>query len=648
MAAVIMQEPNLDAVPVQVRKLLRRCLEKDPKHRLRDIGEARFLLIEEPKEEPALTPQEKPSGNWVAWTAAGVLAIAVVGLGYVAYRHNTEEVRVERFSLLTPDQANMNGVAAIPAISPDGRRVAVALNVDGQVSLWIRDLDGLNFRALSGTTGAGLPFWSPDSRWVGFFADNKLKKIDVTGGPALTLCDVTQGRGGSWNQDGVIVYGILNGGLFRVPAAGGSPVALSERDTDLSARNHRTPWFLPDGRHFLYTARSGDAQKTRIYVDDVGAKPDSKTRREVLAADSNAVYVPSIETKQGYLLFVREQTLMAQPFDPSKAQTTGDAVPVAEHVDYLPGNSQGQFSASQNGTLVYTSGAVAGRDQQLTWFDRSGKALGTVGPPAGTQWASISPDGARVAMDRRDAANNSDIWLLDLTRGAASRFTFGPQLNEWPIWSPDGSHIVFYSFRDGNGNPYQKASSGIGQEEVLDKDPRNNHVNDWSRDGRYLIEEINDPKTSNDIWVLPQFGDKKPFPYINTEFREENAKLSPGGQWLAYVSDESKRNEVYVQTFPEHGGKWQISTGGGIEPVWSRDGRELYFISTDRKMMTVEIKASGSKFDAGVPKALFEVRVAGHFDVGKDGRFLIRVPQEQAATNVPITVVVNWQAALKK
>jgi len=652
LAAVLTKEPDFAKVPAKLQRLLRRCLEKDPKKRLRDISGVELLLE---SEATVAAPSQSRFGV-AAWIGAGVLLVAVLGLGSVAWRYYGEEPQVLRVTLQTPGNAQFGAAGNIPMISPDGRDVAFSARVDGKPELWLREIDGLTARRLPGTEGAGFPFWSPDSRWIAFFDGGKLKKIDVTGGPALTVCDACGGGGGTWSQKGWIVYGNAAAGLFRVPAAGGVPTLLVDRDLSASERALRNPWFLPDGSHFLFTALSDDSQKTRIYVDSIDAKPGSKTRRELLGARSNAVYVPETRTvgagwfghARGYLLFMRETTLMAQAFDAGTARTTGDAVPVGEQVDYIPANGQGQFSASKNGILVYTSGAAAGENVQLTWFDRTGKAGSTVGPSGRIDWATVSPDGSMVAADRQDASGLWDIWLHDLARGTATRFTFGPVSSLYPAWSPDGSELTFSSQRSGYNQPYKKPVNGVSQEEALNKDSRSHRVEDWSRDGRYLIEDVFDPKTSSDILVVPTFGDRKPFPYANTEFHEVNAKLSPNGEFLAYQSDESKRFEVYVQTFPEHGGKWQISTGGGTLPVWSRDGRELYFISADRKMMAVEVKNDGKKLQAGVPRPLFEVREADQFDVGKDGRFLIHVPQDQAGGSVPLTVVVNWQAALKK
>jgi Tol biopolymer transport system component len=573
-----------------------------------------------------------------------------MAVGIVTYRYAAEEMRVLKVSVLLPEKATF-AQDSFPAVSPDGRRLAFAATADGKTSLWVRDLDSLASRPLAGTEGANGPFWSPDSRFLAFFAGRKLKKIDAVGGPALTLCDAANARGGSWSNAGVIVFTPNTaGGLFRVPEAGGSAVPLTGPDQALGENSHRWPWFLPDGRHFLYTARNSDSEKSAVYVADL----DSKDRRRVLSANSNAVYAPP-----GYLLFVRERTLMAQPFDAAKTQTTGDPFPVAEQVDYIDVVIQGQFSSSRNGVLAYTSGALVARSpEQLTWFDRSGKALGTLGEAGGPEWAAISRDGNNVAVSRLDRQTSvRNLWLHDLTRGSASRFTFGLQ-DVSPIWSPDDSHIAFTSFHDGVPMLYQKATRSAAYEEVLDKTPGSRPL-DWSRDGRYIIEGLNDPKTKNDIWVLPLFGNRKPFPYLRGDFNESFARLSPNGHWLAYQSDETKQNEVYVTGFPAPGGKLQISTNGGDRPVWSHDGKELFFIAADGKMMAVETASDGAKLSAGSPKPLFDAHIArpigpnrnsgNGYDVARDGRFLIPIPVAgEEFASVPMTVVVNWTAGLKR
>ncbi len=647
LAAILKDNPDLNEAPLKIRRLLASCLEKDAPKRLRDIGDWQRLL-----EPAAVVAQQSKRSSILPWVIAAVALLAAIGLCAVAWEHFTEQPQVLRLNLSTPEKTRMYGIASLLAISPDGRRVAFGAQIDGKSGLWVRDLDGPAMRLLPGTEGADSLFWSPDSRWLGFFADDKLKKIAVAGGPPLILCDAN-GVGGAWSQRGWIIFVRYAGGLSLIPDTGGTPTPLTRPDPAGYEIVHRAPWFLPDGRHFLYTARSVDHAMSRVYVDSIEARPGTVTRREILAAHSNVEYVPRIggglfgSANDGYLLFGRESTLMAQPFDAAKVRTTGDAVPLAEQVDYFPGVAQSQFSASTNGILVYTSGASGGVSMQLTWFDRTGKPGGVVGDPNKFERIEISPDGSTVATDNNDELGVSSIWLRDLARGTASRFTFGPTSSQFPVWSPDGRSVAYWR---PTVETYQKAVSGTGQEELLYKDSQNRTtiLNNWSSDGRYLLFGVFDPGKGFGLDAVPMFGDRRPFTYLAADSNiGEHVKLSRDGTFVAYASSESKRIEVYVETFPEHTGKWQVSTGGGDWPVWSRDGRELYFISADGKMMAVDIKIDGRNFEAGVPRALFSVPGLHQFDVGKDGRFLIEVPQA-TTSDVSINVMVNWQSALKK
>jgi eukaryotic-like serine/threonine-protein kinase len=649
LADVLRAPIDFDKLPQQTPRaigdLVKRCLDRDVKNRLRDIGEARVALRRYLANPAAMEPEGstrtlagpvRPQ-PWIAATM--FFAITAAGLGFVVYRHTREAPSgVTRLSLLPPEKGEFGTAAGVgpPSLSPDGRRIVFPARVGGKNALWVRDLDSPTPRILPGTEDGIYPFWSPDSRFVGFNSGGKLKKVAVSGGAVLTICDVTFLRGASWNKDDVIVFApSLSSVLFRVPAAGGIPTPVTSLDASRSENSHRFPWFLPDGHHFVYLARSSNADQTAVFVGDL----QSKARKLILRGNSNTVYV-----EPGYLLFLRDRTLMAQPLSATRLALSGYAVPIAEQVDFVGLNNEGLFTASQNGVLAYASG-VHGGDWQITWFDRAGKVLGTVGKPVDIEWASLSPDGKAVATDRLDPqSGNRDIWLYDLARGTEQRLTFSGE-NRFPIWSPDGTRIAFDGNRGGIGKIYLKAANGTGQEEVLETGgpiPA-----DWSRDGRYLlfVTGQRNRETASDIWVLP-FSDKKAFPYLRTEFNEDNSKLSPDGRWLAYQSNESKRNEIYVMTFPMPGGKWQISSGGGRFPVWSRDGRELYYLSADNKLMAVEIKP-GVKFEAGVPHPLFDVRRGVVFDVSKDGNFLIPTTAEQSAS-APVTVVLNWQEGLEK
>jgi serine/threonine protein kinase len=642
-AAILEREPARLNLAPPLERVIQTCLEKDPDHRFQnalDLKRALTWALEQPSAGKA------NRRAWVSAVAAALTLVLVVstGLGLVAWKRLREEPpRVVKLSFPLPQETFEPGRPPSTAVSPDGRRVAFEGVVDGKSQLWVRDLDNPAPQRLAEIEGsAGMPFWAPDSRHLGFFADAKLKKIDVSGGPAVTVADVqatTGGLGpwsGSWNKDDVIVFGRISSPLFRVSAAGGSVAPLTALDETRQEIGHFAPWFLPDGRHFLYSALSVDPEKRGLYVADLA----SKARKQVMTDSTRTIYVAP-----GYLVFARDKTLMAQPFDAGKCEATGDAMPVAEQVDVNyagVGVAAGYFSASQNGVLVYTSGRAL-TDAQLTWFDRAGNKLDTVGAPGEIGPFSLSPDETRVAFMRRDPqVGRVDLWIRDLARGAESRLASGMIFGN-PVWSADGAQ-VFYSNRAGD-KVYQKAANNTGAEVAVEAAA--NPPWEASRDGRYLFT-VPIPNTNSRIWVLPLFGGGKPFAYPQTEFQTSQPKLSPNGRWLAYRSDESKRNEIHVVSFPQPGGKWQISTDGGRSPVWRRDGRELYYYSLDNKIMAVEIKP-GAQFQFGAPKALFGVRPRSlniGLEVSKDGRFLVPALVEQQATR-PMTVVLNWPQMLK-
>jgi Tol biopolymer transport system component len=453
----------------------------------------------------------------------------------------------------------------------------------------------------------------------------------------------------------VIVFGAFPRGLFRVPASGGVPVAVTAIDPARQEAFHYCPSFLPDGRHFVYTSQSADGQKDAIYLGSVDLKPEQQSSKPLVASHWGAVYAPSLDPSTGFLLFMREGALKAQPFDNRKLELKEQAVTVAEQVgDNLGGGGgYGAFSASANDVLVFWPGPAP--DRQLTWYDREGKVLGTIGDPGNYQDVALSPDGKRAAVSKKSGAA-ANIWMLDLARGGSARFTFDAAAESDPVWSPDGSRIIFSSNRDGPYNLYQKPSSGEKDEDVLLKSSEAKYATSWSRDGSFLLYTVVSPKTKHDIWVLPMQGDRKPFPFLITQFDEAQAHFSPDGHWVAYTSDESGQSEVYVRPFSinstgtpvEASGKWQISNGG-MYPAWRRDGRELYYRSRDGGLMAVAI-ATTPTFRAGTPQPLGTLLRGSWRDIAWDStadgrRFL--APAGKSGSE-PYTVVLNWQAGLKK
>jgi dipeptidyl aminopeptidase/acylaminoacyl peptidase len=426
-------------------------------------------------------------------------------------------------------------------------------------------------------------------------------------------------------------------------AAGGTAAPLTALDQTAGEISHRFPWFLPDGRHYLFTVRNTNQAKTAIYVGDL----ESKDRRRLFAAASNAVYSPP-----GFVLFVRERTLLAQPFNAGALRTMGDPLPIAEQVGYVLPSIQGQFGVSQTGVLVFdysTVGISPGSNGQLTWMGRDGKPLGTVGPPSRMSAPAISPDGGTVAVDKIDLQSGfPSLWLHDLAHGTDSLFTLGSS-DAWPVWSSDGSKILYTSDRDGKWSLWQKPTSGTGNAELLYQAPLLMVSTDWSHDGRFVIFQNLDPTTGSDIWVLPMSGERKPYAFLQSPSIEALGKLSPDDRWLAYQSNETGNFEIYVQAFPGKERKWRVSAKGGTRPIWSRDGKELFYIAADNTLMEVGVK-NGARFEHGIPKPLFQTQIApgSRFDVSPDGkRFLLVAPLEQAA-NLAMTVVVNWHTGVKR
>jgi serine/threonine protein kinase/Tol biopolymer transport system component len=649
---VATREPDWDRVPKKVRRLLRRCLEKDPKKRLRDIGDVESLLEDAPQE--ATVPPAEASApsrsrlGLVASIAVAVLAVALAAVAFIHFRETPPETPVLRTTILPPDNTTLdftNGLG-LPALSPDGKRIVFgARTSDGKNPLRVRSLDGLTAQPLAGTDGATFPFWSPDSRYIAFFADGKLKKIDASGGPAIALANAPRARGGSWSSEGVIVFDPGPGGLERVSSAGGA-------STPLLARG-RLPWFLPDARHFLYQnilAASGGTPQ--IVVGSLDGAP-SKTVGE---ASSNAIYA------QGYLLYVRDGTLMTQPFDTKRLATTGEASPLAEQVQsVLNSRSMGAFSVSATGLLAYRAGADE-RGGVLTWFDRSGKPGPTVGEQAVFFGVfRFSPDRKSLAAGILNRAN-TDIWTYDVSRGIPTRLTTDAAYDDNPVWSPDGRSIAFDSNRKGHYDLYRRSANGAGADELLYADDVDKFPTSWSVDGKFLLFNTGptNPKTGADIWALPLTPEKpgaplKPVLVLQTPFPERDAQFSPDGKWIAYASIESQRPEIYVTQFPPPlsgaGGKRQISTAGGLYPQWRQDGREIFYSGLDRRLMAAEVAVKGGAVEVGQVRALFGPITtwgSGRYDVSADGQRFLIVPVPEAKSSEPLTLIQNWTAGLKK
>jgi len=654
--------------PTPIRGLLRRCLDRNVKTRLRDIGEARItieLALSEASPDESRAAGSAPlHPGTLGWKiGVGVCAAAAVALGVVAFIHlrgGPPVAEVTRFQIEPPRNGQFT---CCVSISPDGRKIAFTAqeSSDDRPRLWIRSLDTVEaksvFSNLVGGNNAPHPFWSADSRVVAFSGGGKLHKVEASGGLPQTICDTPLGyTGGAWNSNGVIV---VDGaaGLMRVSADGGDPLPVTRLDPARQETSHSGPEFLPDGRHFLYLRRSNRDQNNGIFVGSLDAKPEQQETRLLLATNFPAAYAPSSNTRVGHVLFLRGNTLMAQPFDATKLVLSGEPARVAESVAIS--NGRAIFSASATGTLVYRAGAPNSQNRRLTWFDRQGKALGQLGDPADYFGnIALSPDGSRVAS-ARGPQGATDIWLLD-SRGVSARFTFDGASNGFPVWSPDGSRIAYRSNRGGHYDLYQKPTNGAGDDVLLLKSNEDEYPYDWSDDGRFLVFASVNAKTNPDLWILP-LGGGQPYALLRTESFEDNGSFSPDGRWIAYTSSETGRLELYVRQFKAAGsvsskgdlaagGKWQVSKDGAAnqQPRWRADGKELFFLAR-QAVMAVDV-SSTPVFRPGNPQPLFRLPLtATRWDVTADGkRFLASMPVDAAGDADPITLVLNWQAGLKK
>jgi eukaryotic-like serine/threonine-protein kinase len=648
--------------PPALEHAIRRCLAKDPEERwqsARDLALELEWTAESGTQTGIPTPAgiQKKGRLWLAWSMAALLGVVAV-LTAVFYRGTrpSATLPVVRFEIPLP-------AAGLFALSPNGRHLAfMAPGADGRNLLWIRPLDALEPpRPLSGTenvSGAAV-FWSPDNRFIAFQAGTKLRKIDIFGRPPQDICDTSEFMlGGAWNRDDMVIFGTDGDGIMQVPASGGVPTFITTR----AGRNevHAFPSFLPDGRHFIYLLRA--TEDPGIYVGSVDAKPEQQSSKRMVATPLMAGYAPSVDGAIGQLLFMRESSLLAQPLDERRLEPIGEPIPIAKQVgSYL---LSAFFSASATGVLAYRAAYFVSR---LSWLDRNGKEISNVGGTGPYTYLdlTLSPDGTWLATTRVNhniAGSGQGIWLLDLVRDMGTPLTFDPAPDSAPVWSPDGGRVAFAAMRAGGMGIYQKAANGGGiEQELIGTTPDQKYPNDWSGDGRFLLYTKQDARTKDDLWIITlasdgaSSGSAKPF--ANSDFNERQGQFSPDNRSIAYASDVSGRSEIYVQPFPSPpggGGKTTISRDGGNHPRWRRDGQELFYLSTDGKLMAVDV-SQGPVFKAGVPRSLFQVpgvHARGNtfnffrWDVAPDGkRFLIST---NTPSSDPITIVLNWNAELEK
>jgi eukaryotic-like serine/threonine-protein kinase len=666
-ASILEKEPEpirtlQPLTPPALERAIRKCLAKDPDERWQSAGdlasELKWIAEGSASGTPAVVKPAPAQGmrvnEWLAWMFLAMAVIAVVVLSLVLGFSGGNKPAV-RTQIAASEKVQFNFVGdngGPPVISPDGKSIVFSGRADGKSQLFLRALDKLAPQPIAGTEDATFPFWSPDSRSIAFFADGKLRRIDLTGGAVLTLCDAPVGRGGSWSTNGTIVFSPqFTEALFQVPATGGMPTAVTQLSDKFTT--HRWPSFLPDGRHFLYLAANHSATNgtnTAVFW----ASLDGKDNKLLFASRSNAIYA------SGHLLYVRDNTLMAQPIDGSSGVLQGEAVALNSDVQIDGTVWRGTFAASENGTLIYQPG-IAGTGMRLTWFDRSGKELSAVDGPDSYFQVEVSPDERKAAVTVGDPAGV--IWIYDLAQNSRSRFSFGNGTYYNAVWSKDGKRIAYLAGDPANiydRDIVVKAADGSGEARKLlnlgSTQSLQEGLDDWSSDGRYLLYDIGTygQKSGIDIWVLPLLESGKPFAYAAGPGDQSNGQFSPDGKWVAYASNETGRSEIYAAPFPWTGAKWQISSAGGTRPRWRRDGKEIVFqVPGTGRMTAAEVNTRGASLELGEVRVLFESynfspsNVGSQWALSSDGKRMLHITT--GATGVlPLTLIQNWTAELKR